>query len=81
MIMSDSITNGHAGGERTFEVRVLRQDRPETPSYWERYRLRYEPDMNVTSVLQRLAAQAETIEASLVCEQGRAKTERDRHAV
>ena len=58
--MSDSSTNGHAGSPRTFEVRVLRQDTPEGPSYWERHRLAYEPDMNVTSVLQRIAAQAET---------------------
>ncbi|MGD9720839.1 MAG: succinate dehydrogenase iron-sulfur subunit [Pirellulales bacterium] len=60
--MSESHTNGHAGGERTFEVRVLRQDAPDEPSYWERHRVQYETDMNVTSVLQRIAAQAETID-------------------
>jgi succinate dehydrogenase / fumarate reductase iron-sulfur subunit len=60
--MSDSHHNGHAHGKRTFEVRVLRQDNPESASYWERHRLEYEPDMNITSVLQRIAAQAETVE-------------------
>lgn len=54
--------HGHSHARRTFEVRVLRQDDPESPSYWERHRLDYEPDMNVTSVLQRIAAQAETVD-------------------
>jgi succinate dehydrogenase / fumarate reductase, iron-sulfur subunit len=57
---TDSHENGH--GRRTFEVRVLRQDSPEEASYWERHRLELEPDMNVTSVLQRIAAQAQTID-------------------
>jgi succinate dehydrogenase / fumarate reductase iron-sulfur subunit len=35
---------------------VLRQDRPDEPSYWQSFRLAYEPSLNVTSVLQRLAA-------------------------
>lgn len=46
----------------TFEVRVLRQDGPDEPSYWERHRLAHEPDLNITSVLQRIAAQAKTID-------------------
>ena len=37
---------------------MLRQDSPDSASYWERHRLELEPDMNVTSVLQRIAAQA-----------------------
>ncbi len=57
-------TNGHT--RRTFEVRVLRQDTPDSPSYWERHRLELEPDMNVTSVLQRIAAQAETVDGQHV---------------
>jgi len=64
--MSDSHDNGHEAGRSTFEVRVLRQDSPDAPSYWERHRLAHEPDMNVTSVLQRIAAQAETIEGKKV---------------
>ncbi len=47
---------------RTFEVRVLRQDRPGESSYWERHRVAYERDMNVISVLQKIAAQATTID-------------------
>ena len=43
-----------------FDVRVLRQDGPGRESYWERHRLAYEAEMNVISVLQRIAAQAET---------------------
>ena len=64
--MTDSHANGHSHGRRTFEVRVLRQDSPELPSYWERHKLEHEPDMNVTSVLQRIAAQAETIDGEKV---------------
>jgi len=64
--MSDTHHNGHAHGKRTFEVRVLRQDDPQSPSYWQRHRLEHEPDMNVTSVLQRIAAQSETIEGEHV---------------
>lgn len=39
-----------------FDVRILRQDRPETPCYWQTFRLDYEPGLNVTSVLQRIVA-------------------------
>lgn len=37
-------------------VRVLRQDAPGEESYWERFTIPYEPNMNVISVLQRIAA-------------------------
>lgn len=43
-------------------VRVLRQDGPGQPSYWERHQVDYEENMNVISVLQRIAAQASTVE-------------------
>ena len=46
----------------SFEVRVLRQDAPAQASYWQRFRVPYERDMNVISVLQRIAAMAKTIE-------------------
>lgn len=52
--MADHSTNGHV--RESFQVRILRQDGPGQPSYWERHRVRYEPDMNVISVLQRIAA-------------------------
>jgi succinate dehydrogenase / fumarate reductase iron-sulfur subunit len=45
-----------------FEVRVLRQDRPGEPAYWQRFQLTREPGLNVTSVLQRIAAAPLTIE-------------------
>ncbi len=51
--------NGHPH-PATFEIRVLRQDAPEEPSYWERHRLDWEPDLNITSCLQRIAAHPET---------------------
>ena len=44
----------------TITVRVLRQDAPGKPTRWERHRVAYEPNLNVHSVLQRIAAQATT---------------------
>ncbi len=46
----------------SFDVRVLRQDQPGGGSRWERFRLDYEPNLNVISVLQKIAAQATTAE-------------------
>jgi succinate dehydrogenase / fumarate reductase iron-sulfur subunit len=43
---------------RTVRVRVLRQDIAGGESYWERFEVPYEPNMNVISVLQKIAAQA-----------------------
>jgi succinate dehydrogenase / fumarate reductase iron-sulfur subunit len=40
---------------RAIHVRVLRQDAPGEESYWERHSVPYEPNMNVISVLQRIA--------------------------
>jgi succinate dehydrogenase / fumarate reductase, iron-sulfur subunit len=48
------------------DVRILRQDAPGRTSYWERHRIRYEPEMNVISVLQRIAAQAKTADGKAV---------------
>ena len=50
----------------SFEVKILRQDGPGKPNYWERHRVTHEPDMNVISVLQRIAAQAVTKEGRQV---------------
>lgn len=44
----------------SFEVRVLRQDAPGGPSRWERHQVTYEPNLNVISVLQKIATQATT---------------------
>jgi len=57
--------DGHAK-PNTFDVRILRQDEPGEASYWERHRLVHEPDMNITSVLQRIAAQAKTADGHKV---------------
>jgi succinate dehydrogenase / fumarate reductase iron-sulfur subunit len=44
----------------SFEVRILRQDAPGKPGHWERHKITYEPNLNVISVLQKIAAQATT---------------------
>ncbi len=46
----------------SFEVRVLRQEAPGEPSRWERHQVTYEPNLNVISVLQKIATQATTSE-------------------
>ncbi len=45
---------------------MLRQDAPSQSSYWQRFEVPYETDMNVISVLQRVAAMATTIDGELV---------------
>lgn len=57
--------HGH-GRPTSFEVRVLRQDGPGQPSYWERHRVEYESEMNVISVLQRIAAKATDVDGKHV---------------
>jgi succinate dehydrogenase / fumarate reductase, iron-sulfur subunit len=59
----DHADHGHDHGHAapaTFTVRVLRQNAPGEPSFWEKHTVVRENDMNVISVLQRIAAQAET---------------------
>lgn len=58
-------SNGHGGhgdaaepSRRAVRVRVLRQDVAGGESYWERFEVPYEPNMNVISVLQKVAARA-----------------------
>lgn len=46
--------------QNQFTVRVLRQDRPDVPSYWQTFRVERAPGMNVISVLQQLAAHPQT---------------------
>ncbi len=43
-----------------FRVKIKRQDGPGKPSYWETHQVEYEENMNVISVLQRIAANAKT---------------------
>ncbi|MCA9246091.1 MAG: succinate dehydrogenase iron-sulfur subunit [Planctomycetales bacterium] len=47
-------------------VRVLRQDGPGEASYWQRHTIAYEADMNVISVLQKVAAQSQTEDGKAV---------------
>jgi succinate dehydrogenase / fumarate reductase iron-sulfur subunit len=58
--MSDQTTRDHV------DVRILRQDGPGEDCYWERHRVRYEHDMNVISVLQKVAAQSSTADGDAV---------------
>ncbi len=62
-------TDHHGPGHKppeSFEVRILRQDAPGKSSYWERHRVKYEPEMNVISVLQRIAARATDVDGKKV---------------
>ncbi|MFZ5828525.1 MAG: succinate dehydrogenase iron-sulfur subunit [Planctomycetota bacterium] len=64
---SSSENNGNSRrGSRTFLVRILRQDAPGRPSYWQRFRVPYEPNMNCISVLQKIAEMAETVDGERV---------------
>ncbi len=47
-------------------VRVRRQDGPGMEPYWELHKIKYESEMNVISVLQRIAAQAKTSDGKRV---------------
>lgn len=51
---------------KSFEVSVQRQDGPGQPSYWQKFKVEYELDMNVISVLQRIAAMASTADGKKV---------------
>jgi succinate dehydrogenase / fumarate reductase iron-sulfur subunit len=63
--MSTSSVPDSRGG-KTFAVQVLRQDGPGKKSYWQRFRVEYEPDMNCISVLQKIAENATTIDGRQV---------------
>jgi len=59
-----SKNNGHR--PESFDVRILRQANPGEKPYWERHRVKYEQDMNVISVLQKIAAKSETADGQAV---------------
>jgi succinate dehydrogenase / fumarate reductase iron-sulfur subunit len=52
--------------EDWLSIRILRQDQPGESSYWQRFRIYREPGLNITSVLQRIAAIPETVGGELV---------------
>jgi len=60
MIDASQSDSKAADNRHSFEVRILRQDGPGEPSYWQRHKVAYEPNMNVISVLQKVAAQSKT---------------------
>ena len=68
--MSDTSSRSRPHGVKLsdgrFDVVILRQDGPGKPSYWERHRVPYEPDMNVISVLQKITAGSRTAEGKRV---------------
>jgi len=45
-----------AQNEKTFHLKIKRQDGPEQPAYWETFELERKPQMNVISALQQVAA-------------------------
>lgn len=47
-------------------LRIRRQDGPEQPSYWQEFKIPYEPQMNVISCLQRVAEIGETADGQKV---------------
>ncbi len=52
--------------ERTVTLLIKRQDGPGSTSYWQEFRLPYEPGMNVTYCLQRFAEVGETADGKKV---------------
>ncbi|MCK6455113.1 MAG: succinate dehydrogenase iron-sulfur subunit [Phycisphaerae bacterium] len=47
---------------RTIRLRIARQDGPESPRYWQYFEIPYQPQMNVISALQAVAAHPVTID-------------------
>jgi succinate dehydrogenase / fumarate reductase, iron-sulfur subunit len=58
------VANPNPQPARTFDVVILRQDGPGRPGYVQRFRVEREPDMNVISVLQKIAALGVTAEGA-----------------
>ena len=56
------ITQGHSVRPEHIQLKILRQNGPGDSSYWEFHHVPYEAGMNVISALQRVAAQAKTID-------------------
>ncbi|MEL6110334.1 MAG: 2Fe-2S iron-sulfur cluster-binding protein, partial [Planctomycetota bacterium] len=48
------------------KVRVKRQDAPGKDAYWQLFNVPYEPELNVISVLQRIAAMGKTSDGKKV---------------
>lgn len=63
--MDDNASRNVPAGD-WFEVRILRQNAPGEPSYWQRFRLRRAPGLNVTAVLQKITAEPRTVSGESV---------------
>jgi len=62
----DSTSKPASNRPTAITVRILRQDGPGQRNYWETHRVPYEREMNVVSVLQKIAAQSRTVEGKQV---------------
>lgn len=62
MISKSDTSPSTTDNSKSFRVRVLRQNAPGENGYWERHEVAHEPDMNVISVLQKIAAHPTTVE-------------------
>lgn len=51
-------------GSRVISLKIKRQDRPNAPSRWERFDVPYDPNMNVISCLQKIAANPVTADGT-----------------
>ncbi|MCH7924350.1 MAG: succinate dehydrogenase iron-sulfur subunit, partial [Planctomycetes bacterium] len=47
---------------KSFRVRIRRQEKPNASAEWMTYEIEYEPGMNITAVLQRIAANPVTVD-------------------
>ena len=54
------------GAERTIELRIKRQDGPDSPSYWETFRIPWKPQHNVVSALMEIRLRPVTVEGRQV---------------
>ncbi len=48
----------------SFKIKIRRQDRPESTPYWETFDMPYEQGLNITAVLQRIAANPVTCQGT-----------------
>ncbi len=62
MAMSDE----HKNQQDVFNIRMKRRDEPGEPAYWNTFELAYRPSLNITSVLQEIAAHPVTVDGDRV---------------
>src|SRR6056297_1089425 len=57
---------GSTNKPQHIRIRVRRQDGPQQKPYWELHQIDYEPELNVITVLQRIAAQSTNLDGKKV---------------